>query len=82
MPHVEPGTPAERLWCRNQRLGGFRPFPPRSGDSAGDRHAEAGHDVDDLAGDFGLGLLCRQTSGIKAVTYDLCLESAGEPLVH
>jgi len=37
----------------------------------GHRHAEAGHDVDDLAGDGGLGLLCRQTPGVKAATDQL-----------
>jgi hypothetical protein len=58
----------DRLWCRNQGVGGFRPFPQGSGDAAGHRHAEAGHDVDDLAGDLGLGLLCRQTPGVEAAT--------------
>ena len=37
-----------------------------SGDPARDRHAEAGHDVQHLAGDLGLGLLCRQSPGMKA----------------
>jgi hypothetical protein len=50
------------------REGRMRSFPRWSGNPAGHRHTETGHDKDDLAGDFGLGLLCRQTSGIKAAT--------------
>ena len=37
-----------------------------SGNPTGYRHAEAGHDVDDLAGDLGPGLLCQQSSRVEA----------------
>jgi hypothetical protein len=40
------------------REGRMRSFPRWSGNPAGHRHTETGHDKDDLAGDFGLGLLC------------------------
>src|SRR5690349_2069060 len=45
-----------RRWCENQSESGFRPFPGCSDNAIGDRHAEAGHEVDDLAGDLGFGL--------------------------
>ena len=66
-PRCDASRPT-RLWCRNEGVGGFRPFPQRSGDPAGHRHAEAGHDVDDFAGDLGLGLLCRRSPGVEAAT--------------
>jgi hypothetical protein len=44
------------------------PFSAAVRRPAGDRHAEAGHDVDDFAGDSSLGLLCGQTPRVKAAT--------------
>ena len=32
--NMEPMTGLQRLWCRNQGVVGFRPFPQRSGDPA------------------------------------------------
>jgi hypothetical protein len=44
-------------------------FALSRGAPAGRRHAEAGHDVHDLASD--LGLLCRQSPGVKAAPKQL-----------
>jgi hypothetical protein len=58
--------------CRYQRQARFQLRPAvlgrrsPSGDLPGDRHAEAGHAVDHLAGDPGLDLLREQTPGAEA----------------
>src|SRR3954447_11200418 len=39
-------------------------------DTDGDRHAEAGHSVEGVAGDFGFGSLIGQTSGMKTPAND------------
>jgi hypothetical protein len=51
---------------RKSERGWILPFPAAPGDPEGHRHAETGHDVEDLAGDFGFGLLCRQSPGVEA----------------
>jgi hypothetical protein len=48
-------------------------FPPPvrlSFDTVGDRHAEASHSVEDVAGDFCFGLLIGQSPGMKAPADD------------
>jgi hypothetical protein len=40
-----------QLWCVNRGAVGLRPLRWCSGDLAGNRHAEAGHEVDHRAGD-------------------------------
>ena len=52
-------------------VGGVRPFPQSSGAPAGNRHAEAGHDVHDLASD--LGLPCGRSPRVEAATNQLWL---------
>src|SRR3954453_13455793 len=39
-------------------------------DTDGDRHTEAGHSVERVAGDFGFGLLIGQTPGLKTPADD------------
>ena len=39
-------------------------------DTNGDRHAETGHLVEGIAGDFGFGLLIRQSPGLKTPADD------------
>src|SRR4051794_5232368 len=55
----------EGLWCTNGVGDGLRPLCQCSGDLPGERHAEAGHAVDDLAGDPGLNLLSGQSPSPK-----------------
>src|SRR5687767_2308666 len=54
------------LWCINDVGDGFRPLCRFLGDLPGDRHAEAGHAVDHLAGDVGFDLLRGQSPGPEA----------------
>src|SRR3954451_19256420 len=60
------GLYAERLWCINGVGDRVRPLCLCSGDLPGDRHAEAGHAVDHLAGDPGFDLLRGQSPGPEA----------------
>src|SRR3954464_12087529 len=57
---------SSRLWCINGVGDGPRPLCRFSGDLPGDRHAEAGHAVDHLAGNPGLDLLRGQSPGAEA----------------
>src|SRR3954447_12097693 len=57
--------------AKSQRALGVRPFPSKLGDLARYRHAEAGHDVHDLASD--LGLPCGWSPRVEAATDQLFL---------
>src|SRR4051812_15653372 len=60
------GYPPEGLWCINRVGNRLRPMYLCSGDPSGERHAEAGHAVDHLAGNPGLDLLGGQSPGAEA----------------
>src|SRR6478609_3635829 len=59
-----------RRWCMNTV---WVASPPQAGvllDADGDRHAEAGHLVEGVTGDFGFGLLIGQSPGLKTPADD------------
>src|SRR4051812_30803967 len=64
-----PNGPAGR-WCMNVVWVASPPQLQALFDTDGDRHAEAGHSVERVAGDFGLGLLIRQSPGMKTPADD------------
>ncbi len=53
-------------WCVIERWAACIPWPWGSGEALGYRHAEAGHDVDDLAASRGFGLLRWQSPSVEA----------------
>jgi hypothetical protein len=54
-----------RRWCMNTVSDASLPLVPVSFDRDGDRYTEAGHLVEDVAGDFGFPVLIGQSSGVK-----------------
>src|SRR4051795_9039099 len=61
---------AERHWCMNTVWVASPPQACVLFDTDGDRHTEAGHPVEGVAGDFGFGSLIGQTSGMKTPAND------------
>src|SRR3954462_13308618 len=59
-----------RRWCMNTIWAASPPQLRVLFDTDGDRHAEAGHLVEGVAGDFGFGLLIGQTPGMKTPADD------------
>src|SRR3954453_14010303 len=57
-------------WCMNMAWVAFPPHACVLFDTDGDRHTEAGHPVEGVAGDFGFGPLIGQTSGMKTPAND------------
>lgn len=55
-----------RRWCAKPKKDGFQPFPVASGDLAEDRHAEGGHLIENLAGDFRFNFLGEQSPGPRS----------------
>ena len=66
MEQVQRDIGAELSTLTDSALGSWR-----SDDLAGNRHPEAGHDVEDLAADAGLDLLRRQSPGVQAAADQL-----------
>jgi hypothetical protein len=60
----------DQRWCMNRMKALFFPDVLVLFDPDGDRHAEAGHAVEDIASDLRLGLLIWQCPGVKASADD------------
>src|SRR3954463_8866361 len=60
----------ERRWCMNTVWVASPPQACVLFDTDGDRHAEAGHSVERVAGDFRLGLLIGQSPGMQTPADD------------
>src|SRR3954463_7924204 len=63
-------SPVDRRWCMNTVWVASPPQACVLFDTDGDRHAEAGHSVERVAGDFRLGLLIGQSPGMQTPADD------------